>query len=104
MLRVARLDLGAARPAVIGEEIAAAELDRAIDQPPEMVGGLGNAIRVVIDVQVHDGADPGLARPGQKAFVVLLDQADGSVDQRHAVPAEIRAHGGEERGSAGRGT
>ena len=62
---------------------------------------LRDAVLVVIDVQVHDGADPRLARPGEKAFVVPLDEADGAVDELRAVLAEVRAHGGEERGERG---
>jgi hypothetical protein len=89
--RMARLDLAPTRPAVIGEEVAAAEFDRAVDQAAEIIGRLGDAIRRVIDVQVHDRADPRLARPSENTLIVAFDQADGAVDQSDAVLSEIRA-------------
>src|SRR5262245_65463860 len=90
--RMAGLDLAQARPAMISKEIAAAEFDRAVDQPAEIIGRLGDTIRRVIDVQVHDRADPGLARPSEKALVVAFDQADGAVDQSDIVLSEVGAH------------
>src|SRR5262249_2149853 len=96
--RMARCDLAATRPAVIGEEIAAAEFDRAVDQAAEIFGRLGDAIGRVIDVQVHDRAYPRLARPSEHALIVAFDQADGAVDQSNAVPAEVPAHRRQECG------
>src|SRR5437764_461558 len=59
------------------------------------------AVLVVIHMQVHDGADPRLARPGEEALVVLLDEADRSVDELRTVLAQIRPHGGKQRGERG---
>src|SRR5262245_50925207 len=100
-LRVARLDLPAGCPSVVGEKVAAGKFDCAIDQPAEVIGGLAPAVPVVIHMQVHDGADPRLARPGEEALVVLLDEADRSVDELRTVVAQIRPHGGKERGERG---
>src|SRR5262252_2293508 len=100
-LRVARLDLPAGCPSVVGGKVAAGKFDCAIDQPAEVVGGLAPAVLVVIHVQVHDGADPRLARPGEEALVVLLDEADRSVDELRTVLPQIRPHGGKERGERG---
>src|SRR6266498_2177169 len=91
-LRIAGLHLGPARPAVIGEEIAAAIFDGAAYQPAEIASGLANATLGVGHVQVHDRAGPGLARPGEKALAVLLDEADRSVDHLGLMLAEVRAH------------
>src|SRR2546427_555779 len=77
--RMAYLDLAPTGPSVISEEIAAAKFDRTVDQTAEIVGCVGDAIGRVIDVQVHDRADPGLARPRENTLVVALDQADGAV-------------------------
>ena len=99
-LRIARLDLLAGRPAVVGEEVAAAERDGAVDQAAEVSRGLADAVLGVLDVQVHDDAGPRLARPGEEALVVALDEADRAVDELDAVPAEVRAHGGEEFAAA----
>ena len=65
-LRIRRLHLIAARPAVIGQEIAAAMTDRHVDQRTERVGAAVDAGRRVLDVQVEDGARPAVARPGRK--------------------------------------
>ena len=104
-LRVAGLDLPAGRPAVVGEIVAAAELDGAVDQAAEVVSGLAQAVLVMIHVQVHDGADPRFARPGEKALAVLLDETDRPVDELRAVLPEIRAYGAQgTTASAARGT
>src|SRR5262249_50880600 len=94
--RMASLDLAPVRPAMISKEIAAAEFDRVVDQPAEITGRLCDTIRRVIDVQVHDRADPGLARPSENALVVAFDKADRAVDQADVVAPEICAHSGQE--------
>ena len=60
---MADLNLLAGRPPVIGEEVAAAELDSPIDEAAEVIGGLALAGIVVIDMQVHDRACPRLPSP-----------------------------------------
>src|SRR5687767_2970845 len=55
----------------------------------------------MVDVQIHYRADPWLARPGEKAFGVAFDQADGAVDQLRLVLPEVRTNSVQERGQRG---
>src|SRR5687767_5678248 len=84
-LGIAGVDLAAQRIAVVGREVAAAVLEADVDQAAEHVARLDQAAGVVLDVHVEDHAGVGLARPGQEALAVLLDQADGAVDRKSVV-------------------
>src|SRR5882724_5912972 len=90
-LRIAGLDLPSLGVPVIGRVIAAAGLDAEIDEPSKRIGGAGHALLRVLDVQVEDHASVWLFRPGEEALPVLLDQADGAVNDVHLVLAGERA-------------
>src|SRR5260221_2908940 len=84
-LRVAGLDLRPRRPVMVGQVVAAAVLDRPVDEASEVAGRLLERVRVVRRVQVEDDGGVALLCPGQEALVVLLDEPDGAVD--HVRPA-----------------
>ena len=90
--RVAADRLLCRRPPVVRQVVAAAELDRAIDQAAEVGGGSVDAVGRVVHVQVEDDARPALARPGEDRLVVFLDDADGAVDDVGAVLAGVAAN------------
>ena len=77
-------------PSVIGEVVAAAVLDRAVDQTAEIGRGFRDAFGRVLDVQVEDDAGPTLTGPREHGLVVILDHADGAVDDVDAVLPGIR--------------
>ena len=86
--RVAGFDLGARGPAVIGEIVAAALPDREVDEAAE--GGLrgAEASGSVRDAKIENDAGLWLARPGEDALLIALDQANRAVDDRHAAAAQ----------------
>ena len=102
--RVAALDLVAPRPAVVGEEVAAAARSGEVDEPAERVRRVRDAVRRVLDVEVQDDAGPRLARPGEHRLVVALDQSHRPVDDVHAVLAQVGGGVGEEAARRSRGT
>ena len=83
--RMRGFDLRGARETVIGEEVAAAVAQRVIDEPAEMVGGARHVLAAMIDVQIEDHAGPAFARPGQRGFLLRLDETDGAVDEIDAI-------------------
>src|SRR6185295_11710857 len=85
--RMAGLHLIAARPAVIGEEVAAAALDGEIGQRAERVGRAFLSFRGVLHAEVEDDTGPGLPRPGEGALAVALDQPHRAVDDVGAAAA-----------------
>src|SRR6185295_19811056 len=91
-LRIAGVDLAAQGEAVVGGVVAAAVTQAEVDQPPQRVGAADHAARGVLDVQVEDDAGVGLARPGEEALAVLLDQAHGAVDDVPGVAPGVFAH------------
>ena len=99
--RVARQRLGGGRPAVIGQVVAAAELDRAIDETAEVPAAAFDAIGRMVDVQVEDDTGPALTRPGEHRLIVLFDDADGAVDDVGAVLARVGADRSHELGERG---
>jgi hypothetical protein len=80
-LRVALFDLLAARPSVVGEVIAAAELDGAVNKTAEVVGRLAQAALIMIHMQVHNDTDPRFSRPGEHAFIIFLNETDRPVNE-----------------------
>src|ERR1051325_10956598 len=95
-LRVAGVDLAAQRVAVVGGVVAAAVAQPEVDQAPQRVGAADHPAGGVLDVQVEDDAGVGLARPGEEALAVLLDQAHRAVDDVPGVHARVLAHLGHE--------
>src|SRR6185295_15939325 len=91
-LRVAGVDLAAQGEAVVGGVVAAAVAQAQVDQAPRRVGAADHAAGGVLDVQVEDDAGVGLARPGEEALAVLLDQAHCAVDDVPGVLARVLAH------------
>src|SRR5213594_3885604 len=79
-LRVAGLDLRPRRPVMVGQVIAAAVLNRPVDEAAEVARRLLDRLRIVRRVQVEDDARIALLRPEEKALIVLLNEADGAVD------------------------
>src|SRR5436309_1022197 len=90
--RMAPLHLVPGGPAVIGQVIAAAEISRAIDEPPEVARCLAESGWTVIDVQVEHDARPRLAGPRQHAFIVPLNEPDGAVDHVDVVLTRVIAN------------
>src|SRR5262245_61012723 len=95
-LRIAGIDLAAQRVAVIGRVVAAAVAQAQVDQAPQRVGAADHAAGGVLDVQVEDDAGVGLARPGEEALAVRLDQAHRAVDDVPGVDSPILPHFGHE--------
>src|SRR5439155_2279752 len=91
-LGIAGFDLRPGRPAVVGEEVAAAATDRHVDQTAEVDLRPRQPRAGVHDVQVEHHARPRLPRPGEEGLVVALDQPDAAVDQLDAVAAEVFPH------------
>src|SRR3954463_8974564 len=46
----------------------------------------------MINVQVEDDSRPGFARPGEKAFGILLDEANRAIDDVEGVPPRRLSH------------
>src|SRR3954464_10140653 len=95
-LRVAGFDLAAQGKAIVGGVVAAAVTQTEVDQAPQRIGAADDAPGGVLDVQVEDHAGVGLARPGEEALAVLLDQAHRAVDEVHCVAPGVLAHFGHE--------
>src|SRR5262245_4393823 len=91
-LRIAGVDLAAQRVAVVGGVVAAAVAQADVDQAPQRVAAADHAAGGVLDVQVEDDAGVGLARPGEEALGVLLDQPHGAVDDVDAFATSVVAH------------
>src|SRR5213593_2111432 len=91
-LRVAGLDLRPRRPVMVGQVITAAVLDRPVDEAAEIARRLLDRLGIVCRVQVEDDARVALLRPGEEALVVLLDEADGSVDDVPTARAQVLAN------------
>src|SRR5881296_3269357 len=90
-LRVAGLDLRPRRPVMVGQVITAAVLDRPVDEAAEIARRLLDRLGIVRRVQVEDDARVALLRPGEEALVVLLDEADGAVNNVRAALAKVLA-------------
>src|SRR5687767_11331640 len=91
-LGIAGVDLAAQRVAVVGRVVAAARAKADVDQAPQRVGAADRAAGRMLDMQVEDDAGVGLARPGEEALVVLLDEAHRAVDDVEVVAARMLAH------------
>src|SRR5688500_16165759 len=90
--RMAGDELPRVGPAVVGQVVAAAELDGAVDETPEVGRRLRDARGCVLDVKIEDDAGPSAAGPRQTRLVVLLDDPDGPVNHVDAVLPGIGAH------------
>jgi hypothetical protein len=97
-LGVAGFDLIAGGPTVVGEVVAAADIDGTVDDATKVAFGFSESGGGVIDVEVHDDAGPGFAGPGKERLIIFLDEADGSVDDLHGVLAEVIGEGVEKGG------
>src|SRR5437867_8916183 len=88
-LRVAGLDLRPRRPVMVGQVIAAAVLDRPVDEATEIACRLLDRLRIVRRVNVEDDARVAFLRPWEEALIVLLDEADGAVDDVRSALAKV---------------
>jgi hypothetical protein len=75
---------------------AAAVLDAEVEQAPELVAGADGAAGAVLDVHVQVDAGVGLARPGEEALAVGLDQAHLRVHDLDLVAPRHLAQVGEQ--------
>lgn len=91
-LGVAGFDLLARRPAMVGEVVVAAHFNGAGDEAAKVGLRFTDARRAVCGVEVEDDAGVILFCPGEKTFVVALDEPDCAVDQLDGVAAEIASH------------
>src|SRR2546427_6987579 len=88
-LRVAGLDLHPRRPVMVGQVIAAAVLDRPVDEAAEIACRLLDRLGVVRRVNVEDDARVAVLCPWEEALIVLLDEADGAVDDVRPALAKV---------------
>src|SRR5215471_19526725 len=79
-LWIASFHLLAISKPVVSEVVAAAVLDRQIDQQAESAGGVLDALRIMRDVKIEDHACVAVLGPGKEALVILFNQADNSVN------------------------
>ena len=88
-MRIARLHLPSRGPVVVGEIVAPAVLNGALDQLPEIRRRFFQRCRSMRGMQVENDAHVPSARPRQEAFVVRLDEADGSIDHVGLTRAKV---------------
>ena len=88
-LRITLQQLLARSERVVRQEPAPVSPRSHVDQPTKCRGRMLHALGRVAGVEVHDGARVRLLRPGEKAFVVFLDQPDRAVNAVHAVEPEV---------------
>src|SRR5690349_16469221 len=86
-LRITGLHLLSRSVPVIGEIVTSAPPDAHVDQPPERIRRMLQPFGAVLRVQIKDDAGVLVFGPWQITLVVLFDQADGAIDQVHAVAA-----------------
>ena len=77
---------------VVSQEVAPTMPDGNVNQAAECSRGVLQPFGGVVSVEIQDRAGVGLLGPGQEAFIVALDPADGAVDDLHLVPAKVLAH------------
>src|SRR5687768_12236357 len=81
---------------VVGEIKIAVKVEGQVDQSAQRGLRLFQTFGRVIDVQIEDDAGVGAIGPGQKGFVVLLDQADRAVDDAASSAPEQGSRGAHE--------
>lgn len=74
------LDLVAGGPAVVGQVVGTAERQRELDEGAESFGCAGDTFFTVLGVEIEDDAGVVFTRPGEEAFLIALDQANGAVN------------------------
>src|SRR2546426_163130 len=65
----------------------------AVAQAPERLPRSGDLLRGVLYMHIEDDAGPGLPGPGEKAFVVSLDQTDRAIDHVGLMLEKVGADG-----------
>src|SRR5688572_15590294 len=95
---IAAQQLVAARKAMVRQKIAAIGFDRTVDESLQGEPGAVHAGSVMIHMQVEDDADIVPLGPSEKCILVLLDQANGAVDEVGRMPKKILANCRHERG------
>ena len=100
-LGIAAQQLVAARKAMVRQKIAAIGFNRAVEESLKVEPGAVQAGSVMIHMQVEDDAGVISLGSGQKSILVLVDQADGAVDEVDPMSKKILANGRHERGELG---
>src|SRR5688572_4106069 len=89
---IAAQQLVAARKTMVRQKITAIGFDRAIDESLKGEPGAVHAGSVMIHMQVEDDADVVSLGPSEKCILVLVDQADGAVDEVDRMSKKILAN------------
>src|ERR1041385_7766889 len=90
-LCIARFHLLARGVLVISQIITPSTADRHVDETTKRRRRMLLSFGGVDDMEVEDDTGIGLCRPGQKTFLVALDQPNRAVDDVHLILAEIIA-------------
>src|SRR5215207_147933 len=78
--RVTSADLVRRRPLVVRQVVTTVLLNRAIDQPSEVIRCRGDAVGRVIHMEIEDDTRPGFAGPRQNTFLISFNQSNRAVD------------------------
>lgn len=89
---IAAQQLVAARKTMVRQKITAIGFDRAVYESLKGEPGAGHAGSVMIHMQVEDDADVVSLVPSEKCILVLVDQADGAVDEVDRMSKKILAN------------